>query len=97
MSDGTSTKPAGSVVAWASVKNTFFASILTPESPASGVRIERFKVLPEAPTTDRRAYGVAGLTQADREAISAARRQPVPAAYSGLVEAYYDALNETER
>lgn len=41
--------------------------------------------------------GVAGLTQADREAISAARRQPVPAAYSGMVETYYDALNETDR
>lgn len=60
-----------STIAWASVKNTFFATILTPENPGLGVRIERFKTDPRAPITDRSAYGVAGWAQFDLPAIPA--------------------------
>ncbi len=52
-------------IVWASVKNTFFTTILTPDEPGAGVRIERVKVLPEAPATERRAYGVTGWAQFD--------------------------------
>lgn len=41
--------------------------------------------------------GAPPLTPAQREAVSAARRQPAPAAYAGLVEAYFDALNEDDQ
>jgi len=60
-----------STIAWASVKNTFFTTLLTPENPGVGVRIERFKVAPEAPTTDRRAYGIAGWAQFDLAPLAA--------------------------
>ncbi|HYC73005.1 MAG TPA: membrane protein insertase YidC [Opitutaceae bacterium] len=52
-------------VAWASVKNTFFATILTPENPGLGVRVERLKTDAGAPDSERRAYGVAGWAQFD--------------------------------
>ncbi len=48
-------------IQWASVKNQFFASILTPDEPGTGVRVERVKVYPQAPVEDRRAYGVTGI------------------------------------
>ena len=48
-------------VAWATVKNQFFASILTPDEPASGLETRRVKLLDALPDTDNRAYGVAGV------------------------------------
>lgn len=56
---------------WASVKNQFFASILTLDQPGTGIRIERVKLLPEAPADDRRAYGVTGIVQVEQPAIAA--------------------------
>ncbi|MDB6167018.1 MAG: yidC [Lacunisphaera sp.] len=49
-------KPA--TVAWASVKNQFFATILTPDQPGTGVRVERVKLDPKADDTNRKAYGI---------------------------------------
>ncbi|MBA4136831.1 MAG: hypothetical protein C0518_05895 [Opitutus sp.] len=58
-------------VHWASVKNQFFASILTPDEPGSGVRIERVKIYPNAPVEDRRAYGVTGIAHFDFKPVPA--------------------------
>ena len=58
-------------VQWASVKNQFFTSILTPDEAANGVRIERVKVYPNAPIEDRRAYGVTGVALFDLKPLAA--------------------------
>jgi YidC/Oxa1 family membrane protein insertase len=58
-------------VQWASVKNQFFTSILTPDEPGTGVRIERVKVYPNAPVEDRRAYGVTGVTMFNLKPLDA--------------------------
>jgi len=58
-------------VQWASVKNQFFAAILTPDEPGTGVRVERVKVYPMAPVEDRRAYGVTGLAFFDVKPLAA--------------------------
>ena len=50
-------------VAWASVKNQFFAMILTPDQPGTGLRVERVKLNQLAPDTDRKAYGITGFAQ----------------------------------
>ena len=47
-------------VYWATVKNQFFASILTPDDPAAGIETRRVKLLDELPDTDPRAYGITG-------------------------------------
>src|SRR6478609_1042235 len=60
-----------SAVAWASVKNQFFAFILSPDQPGSGVRIERVKLDPHAPDTDTRLYGVTGYAQFDLKPLAA--------------------------
>jgi YidC/Oxa1 family membrane protein insertase len=48
-------------VVWATVKNQFFASILTPDQPAAGLETRRVKLLNELPDLDPRAYGITGL------------------------------------
>jgi YidC/Oxa1 family membrane protein insertase len=48
-------------VVWATVKNQFFASILTPDQPAAGLATRRVKLLNELPDTDPRAYGITAL------------------------------------
>jgi YidC/Oxa1 family membrane protein insertase len=55
---------AGPVV-WATVKNQFFASILTPDQPAASLETRRVKLLNELPDADRRAYGITGLVDFD--------------------------------
>jgi len=45
-------------VVWATVKNQFFASILTPDEPASGLETRRVKLLERLPDADPRAYGI---------------------------------------
>ena len=47
-------------VAWATVKNQFFASIFTPDDPAAGLETRRVKLLEALPDTDPRAYGITG-------------------------------------
>jgi YidC/Oxa1 family membrane protein insertase len=61
---------AGPVV-WATVKNQFFVSILTPADPASGVETRRVKLLKELPDTDRRAYGIAAIVDFDVKPMAA--------------------------
>jgi YidC/Oxa1 family membrane protein insertase len=61
---------AGPVV-WATVKNQFFASILTPDDPAAGLETRRVKLLGELPDADRKAYGITGDVQFNVPAIAA--------------------------
>jgi len=58
-------------IAWASVKNQFFCMILTPDEPGTGVRVERVKLDPNAPTDDSRLYGVTGYAQFDLKPLAA--------------------------
>lgn len=55
---------------WASVKNQFFVSVLTPDEPGTAVRIERVKVYSQASYEDRRAYGVTGITYFDLKPLA---------------------------
>ncbi len=57
-------------IAWASVKNQFFAFILSPDQPGVGVRIERVKLDPHGPDTDNRLYGVTGYAQFDLKTLA---------------------------
>ncbi len=68
-------------VQWASVKNQFFASILTPDQPGTGVRTERVKVYPAAPVEDRRAYGVTGIAYFDFKPLAAGASSTWTATY----------------
>jgi YidC/Oxa1 family membrane protein insertase len=56
-------------VVWATVKNQFFASILTPDEPAAGLSTRRVKLLQELPDTDARAYGITGDVDFDVAAL----------------------------
>ena len=58
-------------VVWATVKNQFFASILTPDDPASGLETRRVKLLKDLPDTDKRAYGITAAVDVDVPAIPA--------------------------
>ena len=57
-------------IVWATVKNQFFASILTPDEPAASLVTRRVKLLTALPDTDNNAYGVTGLAQFDVKAIA---------------------------
>jgi YidC/Oxa1 family membrane protein insertase len=56
-------------VEWASVKNQFFASILTPDDPAAAVETRRIKLLNELPDSNGRAYGIDGAVDFDVPAL----------------------------
>lgn len=58
-------------VIWGSVKNQFFATILTPDAPASGLVSRRVRLLPDLPDTMPNAYGISGATQFDLPSIAA--------------------------
>ena len=60
-----------SAIRWASVKNQFFAMILTPDQPGTGVRIERVKVNPLLPAENRTAYGITAYAQFDLKPLPA--------------------------
>jgi YidC/Oxa1 family membrane protein insertase len=82
-------------VLWASVKNQFFAEILTPDNPGTGVRIERVKLFPEAPPEDRRAYGVTGVAYFDQQPLAPGASATWGATYyAGPKE--YPRLSKTE-
>jgi YidC/Oxa1 family membrane protein insertase len=66
-------------VAWASVKNQFFASILTPDDPAAGLETRRIKLLSELPDTDRRAYGVMGAVDFELAGLAPHAQQTIAA------------------
>ena len=61
---------AGPIV-WATVKNQFFASILTPDEPAAWLETRRVKLLEQLPDADPRAYGITGDVDFDLAAIPA--------------------------
>jgi YidC/Oxa1 family membrane protein insertase len=56
-------------VAWATVKDKFFASILTPDAPAAALVTRRVKLLTALPDEDRKAYGLTGTVEFDVKAI----------------------------
>jgi YidC/Oxa1 family membrane protein insertase len=58
-------------VVWATVKNQFFASILTPDEPAAGLETRRVKLLKDLPDSDRHAYGITAVVDFDVPAIPA--------------------------
>jgi YidC/Oxa1 family membrane protein insertase len=64
-------------VAWASVKNQFFAAILTPDDPAAGIESRRIKLLHLLPDTDKRAYGIMGAVEFDVPALAAHSQQTI--------------------
>jgi len=64
-------------VAWASVKNQFFAAILTPDDPAAGIESRRVKLLHLLPDTDKRAYGIMGAVEFDVPALAAHSQQTI--------------------
>lgn len=64
-------------VAWATVKNQFFAAILTPDDPAAGIETRRIKLLDALPDADKRAYGIMGAVQFDVPALAAHSQQTI--------------------
>jgi len=58
-------------IQWASVKNQFFTTILSPDQPGTGVRIERVRINPLLPPEDRNAYGVTAYAQFDLKPLVA--------------------------
>jgi YidC/Oxa1 family membrane protein insertase len=64
-------------VAWASVKNQFFTSILTPDDPAAGIETRRIKLLHLLPDEDKRAYGIMGAVEFDVPALAAHSQQTI--------------------
>jgi YidC/Oxa1 family membrane protein insertase len=60
-----------STVKWASVKNQFFAMILSPDQPGNGVRIERVRINTVLLPTDLHAYGVTAFAQFDLKPLAA--------------------------
>ncbi|HEY4989841.1 MAG TPA: membrane protein insertase YidC [Opitutaceae bacterium] len=66
---------SGGPVAWATVKNQFFAAILTPDDPAAGLETRRVKLLEALPDTDRNAYGITATVDVDLAPVSAHAQQ----------------------
>jgi YidC/Oxa1 family membrane protein insertase len=62
-------------VNWATVKNQFFAAILTPDEPATGIETRRVKLLLELPDADKRAYGITGTVDFSVPAVAAHGQQ----------------------
>jgi YidC/Oxa1 family membrane protein insertase len=58
-------------VAWASVDNQFFVGILTPDVPGVGLLTNRVKLIPNAPDTQRTAFGISGAAQFDLKPLPA--------------------------
>ncbi len=72
-------KPAA--IQWAAVKNQFFAMLLTPDQPGTGVRIERVKVDPLLPADNRLAYGLTAYAQFDLKPLAAGASTTFGATY----------------
>lgn len=58
-------------IAWGTVTNQFFASILTPDQPGSGFVTRRVKLLDMLPDDNRNAYGLTSALQFDLPALAA--------------------------
>jgi YidC/Oxa1 family membrane protein insertase len=82
-------------VVWATVKNQFFAAILTPDDPAAAVETRRIKLLNELPDADRRAYGITGSVDFDVASLPAGGSTTLAASlYFGPKE--YNRLSNTD-
>src|SRR6478609_5221644 len=97
MKDGTPPthldRPAA--IQWATVKNQFFAMILSPDQPGNGVRVERVKLDPQAPDNDHKIYGVTGYATFDLKPLAAGASSTFGANYfAGPKE--YNRLNTPE-
>ena len=57
-------------ILWASVKNQFFTSILTPDAPAASLVTRRVKLLTALPDSDHNADGIAGAAQFELPALA---------------------------
>ncbi len=77
-------------VAWASVKNQFFTTLLTPDQPGTGLRVERVKLIPDAPADDHKAYGVTGYAQFDLKPLA-------PGATSTFAASFFAGPKEYKR
>ncbi len=58
-------------VVWGTVKDKFFASILTPDQPAAALVTRRVKLLGALPDEDRKAYGITGAVEFDLPTLAA--------------------------
>ena len=58
-------------IVWATVKNQFFAAILTPDEPIAGLETRRVKLFGDLPDSDKRAYGITAVVDVDVPAIPA--------------------------
>jgi YidC/Oxa1 family membrane protein insertase len=58
-------------IAWGTVTNQFFASILTPDQPGSGFITRRVKLLDLLPDDNRNAYGLTSALKFDLPALPA--------------------------
>jgi len=52
-------------LAWTTLGNQFFTTILTPDEPAAGLITRRVKLFPAVPDEDRNAYGLTAAAQFD--------------------------------
>jgi YidC/Oxa1 family membrane protein insertase len=68
-------------IAWATVKNQFFAQILTPDQPGTGVRVERVKLDPKADPADRKAYGLTAYLRVELKPLAAGASETFGASY----------------
>ncbi len=68
-------------VNWATVKNQFFAAILTPDDPAAGIETRRVKLLQALPDADRRAYGITGTVDFDLAPVPAHGQQTIAGSF----------------
>ncbi len=58
-------------LAWATLGNQFFTTVLTPDEPASGLITRRVKLIPAMPDEDRNAYGLTAAAQFDVKPLAA--------------------------
>jgi len=68
-------------ILWASVKNQFFTTILTPETPASALVTRRVKLLTALPDADHNAYGITGAAQFELPALAAGATAKIAAEF----------------
>jgi YidC/Oxa1 family membrane protein insertase len=58
-------------LAWASLGNQFFTTVLTPDEPAAGLVTRRVKLFPLLPDEDRNSHGLTAAVQFDVKPLAA--------------------------
>ena len=66
-------------LAWASLGNQFFTTVLTPDEPAAGLVTRRAKLLAVLPDEDRNAHGLTAAVQFDLKPIGAQHETKIAA------------------